>query len=226
MAKGTSINDAIHGLIHMTAFEKIIISTPGFNRLHDVYQNSTLYLTFPCNRTKRFEHSIGTMKLCSDMFYYSVLNAEPDELKKFYGCALEHIKEILDVINSRESKFDCDIYFAGKYDFRMEDLNSLELDEQRRAFIPYGIPDEYKIVQVILMEAILTAALLHDIGHPPFSHIIEHALKEAYEEVMLKKTSSAGDLTGREKDFLEALEPCFMGGDAKRERKLHEQYAA
>ena len=51
-----------------------IISSIGFNRLHDVYQNSTVYLTFPTNRTKRFEHSLGTMKLCSDMLYHATLN--------------------------------------------------------------------------------------------------------------------------------------------------------
>ena len=80
MKKGIYINDAIHGLISLTEYERRIVSTIGFNRLHDVYQNSTVYLTFPSNRTKRFEHSIGTMKLSSDMFFQSLLNAK--ETKK------------------------------------------------------------------------------------------------------------------------------------------------
>ena len=82
MSKGTSINDSIHGLIRMTAYEKGIISTAAFNRLHDVYQNSTSYLTFPSNRTKRYEHSIGTMKISSDIFYYSVLNSRKKDLEE------------------------------------------------------------------------------------------------------------------------------------------------
>lgn len=72
MENGMNINDSIHGLIRLTAFEKGILASPEFNRLHDVYQNSTVYLTFPSNRTKRFEHSIGCMYLCSEMFYRAI----------------------------------------------------------------------------------------------------------------------------------------------------------
>ncbi len=75
ITKGIYINDSLHGLIRLSEFEKEIVSSVGFNRLHDIYQNSTVYLTYPSNRTKRFEHSIGTMKLCSDMFYSSVSNS-------------------------------------------------------------------------------------------------------------------------------------------------------
>lgn len=84
MKKGIYLNDSIHGLIPLSEYEKRIISSIGFNRLHDVYQNSTVYLTFPTNRTKRFEHSIGTMKLCSDMLFSSILNASEKNLEMFY----------------------------------------------------------------------------------------------------------------------------------------------
>ena len=56
MKKVIYLNDSIHGLIPLSEYEKRIISSVEFNRLHDVYQNSTVYLTFPTNRTKRFEH--------------------------------------------------------------------------------------------------------------------------------------------------------------------------
>lgn len=45
MKKGIYLNDSIHGLIPLSEYEKRIISSVGFNRLHDVYQNSTVYLT-------------------------------------------------------------------------------------------------------------------------------------------------------------------------------------
>ena len=77
MRKQGLIADNIHGSIELTDFERKIMSHVTFNRLHDVYQNSTVYLTFPCNRTKRFENSIGTMKLCSDIFCSAVWNTEP-----------------------------------------------------------------------------------------------------------------------------------------------------
>ena len=55
MKKGMNINDSVHGLVRLTAYEKKILCSPEFNRLHDVYQNSTVFMTFPANRTKRFE---------------------------------------------------------------------------------------------------------------------------------------------------------------------------
>ena len=66
------IEDSVHGQIEVSAFERGIIYTMEFNRLHDIYQNSTLYLTFPTNRVKRFEHSIGTMKLSGEIFNSSI----------------------------------------------------------------------------------------------------------------------------------------------------------
>ena len=36
MAKGIYINDSIHGLIKLSEYEKRIISSAGFNRLHDL----------------------------------------------------------------------------------------------------------------------------------------------------------------------------------------------
>ena len=77
----TKITDVIHGTIYLSEIEKEIISTPLFNRLHYVSQTSTVYLTYPSNNSKRFDHCIGTMKLCGDIFYYSVKNAKKINVK-------------------------------------------------------------------------------------------------------------------------------------------------
>ena len=83
MRKFSHINDSIHGLIELTNFEKYILRTAGFNRLHDVYQNSTVYYTFPSNRTKRFEHSLGTMKLASDWLLMALKNTDDNTVDLF-----------------------------------------------------------------------------------------------------------------------------------------------
>ena len=103
MKKGIYLNDTIHGLIPLSEYEKRIISSIGFNRLHDVYQNSTVYLTFPTNRTKRFEHSIGTMKLCSDMFFYSVLNSSETTLNTLYEIFEQELVSIISKIAKTHS---------------------------------------------------------------------------------------------------------------------------
>ena len=104
MKKGTYINDSIHGLIELSEYESRIISSIGFNRLHDVYQNSTVYLTFPSNRTKRFEHSIGTMELCSKMFFRSVLNSKSEEITNMYNAFGKEIEDVIREIGD-ESKY-------------------------------------------------------------------------------------------------------------------------
>ena len=77
------IADTLHGSIMLSGFEKDVIITTLFNRLHDIYQNSTAYLTFPSNRTKRMEHSFGCMYLCGSIFYSGICNANKDVLQDF-----------------------------------------------------------------------------------------------------------------------------------------------
>lgn len=209
MKKGIYLNDSIHGLISLTEYERRIISTIGFNRLHDVYQNSTVYLTFPSNRTKRFEHSIGTMKLCSEMFFQSLLNTTDFMLSEFFEIFVREYDEILDKLTKQT-----DICMEKLGDRSPTEMPKIELDKLRHSLIPNNIPNEYKIMHLILIQSIRAAALLHDIGHPPFSHIVEFALKDVYLEYKEKVLSEEENA----KEFVEIMSKYFEGN-----RKLHEQ---
>ncbi len=209
MKKGIYLNDSIHGLILLTEYERRIVSTIGFNRLHDVYQNSTVYLTFPTNRTKRFEHSVGTMKLCSDMFFQSLLNTTDSMLSEFfeifereYATILDRLKQQMDV---------CEEKLGSRLPGVMPQI---ELDKLRHSLIPNNIPDQYKVIYLILIQSIRAAALLHDIGHPPFSHIVEFALKDVYLEYKDKAVSEEENA----KEFVSIMSKYFEGN-----KILHEQ---
>lgn len=76
--KMKQVTDNIHGTIYLSELESEMIATPYFYRLHDIYQSSTAYMTFPSNRTKRYEHSLGTMELASSMLFSAVSNANQD----------------------------------------------------------------------------------------------------------------------------------------------------
>jgi len=209
LGKGIYLNDSIHGLIALTEYERRIVSTIGFNRLHDVYQNSTVYLTFPANRTKRFEHSIGTMKICSDMFFQSLLNTSDEMLKEFFAIYQQEYNQILEEFK-QQPEF-CEEKLGGFYP---KEMPMIELDKLRHSLIPNNIPSQYKVMYLILIQSIRAAALLHDIGHPPFSHIVEYALKDVYMEYRdkeLKETENA-------KEFVEIMSKYFED-----DRKLHEQ---
>lgn len=204
MPKGIYINDSIHGLIRLSEYEKQIVSSVGFNRLHDVYQNSTVYLTYPSNRTKRFEHSIGTMKLCSDMFFHSIENATDADIQEFYKCYDEELKKVISGIKKQ----------IDKYDFLPQtpkELPEIQIDSFRIALIPHNVPKDREVLHLVLAESIRVAALLHDIGHPPFSHVVERAMKSAY---MLSK----GNRQSAWKQYRSKMERYF-GGE---KRALHE----
>lgn len=100
--KKSVVSDTIHGQIAISSFEKDIIATTLFNRLHGIHQNSTAYMTFPTNRTKRVEHSFGTMYLCGNMFVNSLCNASTPDNKQFFDMAQEKISDIISSIKVSE----------------------------------------------------------------------------------------------------------------------------
>lgn len=193
MKKGMNINDSVHGLVRLTAYEKKILCSPEFNRLHDVYQNSTVFMTFPANRTKRFEHSIGCMYLASEMFYRAVLNSDDGTLDTFFsefGKEMQEIQKSLDkekianVIESVIINQDvclCDDAYVDTPDWK--DLLDFSVGYTDGSLIPYNLKEKYRIVYLILIQSLRAAALLHDVGHPPFSHIVESAINKAKNDV-------------------------------------------
>ena len=209
MKKGIYINDSVHGLIALTEYEKRIVSTIGFNRLHDVYQNSTVYLTFPTNRIKRFEHSIGTMKLCSDMFFQSLLNTTESMSQEFFGIFEKEYQSILEEIGADIEL--CDHKLGGK---KPVQIPHIKLDKLRHSLIPNNISEEHQVLYLILIQSIRAAALLHDIGHPPFSHIVEFALHDVYQEYKDQPVSDKRNV----KEFVDIMSKYFEG-----DKKLHEQ---
>jgi HD superfamily phosphohydrolase len=117
--------------------------------------------------------------------------------------------EILDRL--RQQKDVCEVKLGGRIP---EVLPQIELDKLRHSLIPNNIPDRYKIIHLILLQSIRAAALLHDIGHPPFSHIVEFALKKVYLEYKDKAVSDEENA----KEFVGIMSRYFEGN-----KKLHEQ---
>lgn len=218
--KVNQISDPIHGSIQISQIEKSIISTQIFNRLHHVLQNSTVYMTFPSNKTSRFAHSLGVMYLGGEMFKYSIINASMnDEGKKIITSFLDHIKNYLKTLIS-----DSDFASEGKHIFKgamdynkiMAELNGVQQckDPFYELNTPFSISEELYYTYIVTFQALRCTALLHDLGHPPFSHITEDAIKKMYNYVYARQVSGE-KLTSREESLLKAV-GSYSGG------KLHE----
>lgn len=212
-SKVRQITDSIHGTVYISELEHLMMSTPFFYRLHDVYQSSTVYMTYPSNRTKRYEHSVGTMELAGQMFYAGVTNASVDDQKRFMRDVFTLFENILQKMEDRSELAGVDLYkgHANALDSlipasacNMESfLQMLQktkneapfadraLCKQEVCFFDLLEPDDesptntialYGFLYQCVLEALRVAALFHDIGHPPFSHIIEFTLRKLYDK--------------------------------------------
>ena len=202
------LTDNIHETIYLSNMESALISTPFCHRLHDVYQSSTVYMAFPSNRTKRFEHSMGTMQLASDILFHAITNADPKIIKGF----LQDIKEqfynvVQGLVRCPTNKFYQKInegnflraitYEATEDRVRegmemrkhVDDLlkrykieKSSLYDHALCKLIPNTLnSNQDKLLYLCVVQALRVSAMFHDIGHPPYSHIIEKTFSEIRE---------------------------------------------
>lgn len=62
----------------------------------------------------------------------------------------------------------------------------------------------YSYLYQCCLEAIRIAALFHDVGHPPYSHIVEEVLVELYYKL---ESDEAGYDSNKVKEFINSLKP-------------------
>ncbi|MBR1812180.1 MAG: hypothetical protein IJ766_11140 [Clostridia bacterium] len=219
--KNDSIIDVIHGSIPISGLERAIISTPLYNRMHRILQNSMVYLTFPCNKTKRFEHGIGTMYLAGEMYFHSIANAKEEILDKFFESVDGEIKRWYEnitrtsypFINEETLDLEAEGGIANHYD-----ISDSKVPLYRK-YVPVNIKQENFFLYIVIFEAIRLAALLHDVGHLPYSHIMEFALKSLYMELKDSRDSRQYD-KGKIKKFLDTFAIYY---DKEGACELHEE---
>ncbi len=114
------VYDSVHGFIPFDEFEKELIDSLPFQRLHYIHQLGIAYLVYPGATHTRFEHSLGVMHLATLMFEKVCKSVRPD------------------VFHFVPRKGSCDFMYWRR---------------------------------VLRM-----AALCHDLGHLPFSHVAEKDL--------------------------------------------------
>jgi len=198
----TSIPDPIHGKFELNLFDRDLVDSEFFQRLHFVSQNAANYTSFPSNKNSRFPHSIGVSHVAGRMFSAALSNASTSDLDLFLHSASAFLTKLLEVTAPgqlsikgesadnhpfKNAHFDTISGFAGF-------LHSPN-DKQRRIDTekPYGEKYNFKAAFVIdtFWQAIRIYGLMHDIGHLPMSHSFESAIDSMSDIVKLYDSDSA-----------------------------------
>ena len=203
-----NVTDNLHGTVHISQIERDIIATPIFTRLHKILQNSLVYLTFPSNKTKRYEHSLGVMHLTGEVFSHSIANATNSDITIFF----DNINDaILNWFNSGE--YDKEKSFLGDDATKpkvgliikhREKIHNID-NSLYNNVVPGNLAVEYKFEYLVVYQALRIAALLHDVGHLPYSHVVEAAIKKLY--YYCESQINIEDKAGRFGSFIETIQP-------------------
>jgi HD superfamily phosphohydrolase len=161
------IRDPVYNYIHLTNFENDVLDSWIFQRLDGLAQMPTAHLVYPSGKYSRKTHSLGAMHLMSKAILH-ILFLHSEKLRKKISPLL--FGEPVVFKKDRDVGID-------HLDQRIDNKwwNSKELDE---------------IVQYSRL-----AALLHDIGHAPFSHTFEDTTKDLYEKKRIDKEFSHEEMS-------------------------------
>ena len=143
------IRDNLYGSVDISSLEDEVIAHPFFQRLRRIRQTAFLNLVFPGASHSRFEHSLGVMHLA--------------------GMAWSKIKD-----NQLRIRAVC-----GKYrNFSERERQRLPSEPLEGYLSPsFSVMDRLFSSSYVL-QTLRLAALLHDVGHPPFSHSGERFLPD------------------------------------------------
>jgi HD superfamily phosphohydrolase len=183
------LRDPLDDYIPFSRLERQVIDSPMFQRLRYVSQNALAHLTYHSNRTSRFSHSLGCMHIGGRMVQAGLRNASPTTVGAFHAASRRLVKDVCTLHSATPTKMkgfltaNPDPFYVHS-GIDLGDRDALEL-----------------VTDVAVLQSLRLACVIHDIGHPPFSHTVEGVLEAQLEGPYV----TAGPLAKRRQEFSAAL---------------------
>ncbi|XP_063720879.1 deoxynucleoside triphosphate triphosphohydrolase SAMHD1-like [Symsagittifera roscoffensis] len=168
-----TFNDPIYGPIGLDLKLVKLIDTVQFQRLHYLRQLGVAYSVYPGASHTRFEHSIGTCHLAGELLESLLKVAKENEQVKRTETDETIAIENESITDERERliKVESPIGIEVQSNERESPIENHDPDSTDACSIVDILSNDKDLLCVKM------AALLHDLGHGPFSHFWEILIK-------------------------------------------------
>jgi HD superfamily phosphohydrolase len=151
------VRDPVHDYVEIPGELEPLVASAALQRLRNVSQNARANRRYPSLTGSRYEHALGTMHLAVAA-WQSAWRTCDEEVR------LAFAREVISEVRAAPEPDPCTAYWVSGSD--VEDTRMWQ--------------DFPRVVGLV----VAAVGLLHDVGHPPFSHVLERFYQERIVPIM------------------------------------------